>query len=105
MGDVSRSDKHLAAYADNRDPVEVAEEWVAVALQGRPWEARDCDGEGPCFIERGTARNGDCERFISSPLTDLDAAIIERLLEVARGPYDVGRATADASPKEIEIIG
>ena len=84
----SGSDRPIAAYADNRDPVEVAEEWVTVALQGRPWEARDCDGEGPCFIERGTDRDGDCERFIESPLTDLDAAIIERLLEVARGESD-----------------
>ncbi len=70
---------------EGRDPVDVAEEWVAVALQGQPWEARDSDQEEPCFVERGTDRDGDGQRFIESPLTYLDAAIIERLLEVARG--------------------
>jgi hypothetical protein len=63
----------------------VAEEWVEVALQGKPWEARDSDGEEPCFIQRGTDRDGDCQHFIEAELSYLDACIIERLLEVARG--------------------
>lgn len=79
-----------AAYPSDagRDPVDVAKEWVEVALQGGPWEARDSDQEEPCFVERGTARDGDGQRFIESPLTYLDAEIIERLLEVARGEAD-----------------
>lgn len=76
-----------AAYPSDagRDPIDVACEWVEVALQSESWEARDSDQEEPCFIERGTDRDGDGQRFIVSPLTYLDAAIIERLLEVARG--------------------
>ncbi len=78
---------HSAAYPSDEglDPVDVAEEWVEVALQGQPWEARDADGQPPCVVQRGTDRDGDCQNFIEAELSCLDAAIIERLLEVARG--------------------
>lgn len=66
-----------------RDPLEVAAQWVEVALQGQPWECRDV-GEGFSRIERGTDADSDAQCFIATPLPYEEACYIERLLEVAR---------------------
>ena len=73
-------------FASGGDPIDIAEQWVEVALQGRPWETRSsATQENECWLERGTTRDGDWEQLISTPLPYADACIIERLLEVARG--------------------
>lgn len=96
-----------------RDPVDVAEEFVAAALTGKEWECRDNYPSifQKCWVERGTTANGDWERFIDQPLSALEACKIEELLAVARGYRSAleailsayhGRAFHD--PDELQLL-
>jgi hypothetical protein len=80
----------LSAAQDQRDPIDIAEEFVAAALTGEPWECRDSDGQEPCWVERGVGK--DTERFIETPLSYLEACKIEVLLQDARDANGVLRA-------------
>lgn len=65
--------------SDSRDPAEIAEEFVAEALQHADWEARESDEPALSYVERGTGNL--CERFLSVPVPYLDACKIEALLD------------------------
>jgi hypothetical protein len=74
-----------------RDPIDVAEEFIAHALVGEEWQTRDNydavayeGAEHQAWVERGTTARGNFERFTETLLTDLDCNKIETLLDVAR---------------------
>lgn len=88
-----------------RDPVDVAEEFIAAALVGGEWECRDNypATDRQVWVERGTKAGGDLERFIEPPLSDLDGCKVEELLLVARGYRDALVAIAEGAECSIGL--